>query len=147
MLSGGKHKNQPEIPKISESLVRLQGLTKCLTVPLSDNVYIRSGEYHPWVEYQVSEGTAIGIRVFANAEVTIQRCFLSKGTEFPCHQHAEHEHLRILSGAWEYREDGRTITLLPGDGIYVVPETPHSGAALENTWILGISIPPMEGYP
>ena len=50
MLSGGKHKNQPEIPKISESLVRLQGLTKCLTVPLSDNVYIRSGEYHPWVE-------------------------------------------------------------------------------------------------
>ena len=131
------------IPKPGTKLPELDALTKKLegTTPMSSVV-----------EYEVTGGTAVGHGLLNDHHAAVQKCLFSKGTQLPCHQHTcSKEWLIVLSGRLEvvYADGGEKVTevLERGDFLYLERETGHGALALEDTWILGVVVPPIDGYP
>jgi quercetin dioxygenase-like cupin family protein len=131
------------IPKPGTKLPELAAMTKKLkgTTPMSSVV-----------EYEVEGGTAVGHGLMHDHHGAVQKCLFSKGTKLPCHQHERaQEWLIVLSGRLEvvYAEAGekKTEVLERGDFLYLDKETGHGALALEDTWILGVVVPSIDGYP
>ena len=124
---------------------------------LNDFVSINS----PNVEYNLEKGTAIGFNVYNIPEIAVQRVFMSKGSIFPLHTHKENEYVLIYKGCIKVHiksgvihanvggksTQDKDMILKVADGFFVPPETPHSGEALEDTWMMSTTIPAGCGYP
>ena len=69
-----------------------------------------------------------------------------KGAVGSVHVH-EHEQISyILSGTFEYVENGQSFILKAGDSYYVEPNVPHGATALEEGVILDIFTPQREDF-
>lgn len=133
---------------------------KKLVPSLSELVY---GNKKPgFIEYKVKSGTCIGFGLHKEDLISVQRNFISNGAQFPRHSHEEVEYLIIYKGKLEtYSEDDNLyciksgkagkykspIILESGDGVFFQSNVCHHSIALEDTWLIGITIPSQEGYP
>ena len=127
----------------------LPGL-KEITDTLTLNSMILS-QHQEYVYYDVCNGTCFGIGVLKESgphSVAVQKAFMSNGTEFPYHSHEETEYLVVYSGKIIiHKGEDDQVALGRGDAILIKPGQPHSVLALEDAWLIGITIPAAEGYP
>ena len=102
----------------------------------------------PDIKYDVGDGTAIGFNLYNNGEIAVQRTFLSKGTIFPEHIHSDSvEIIIIYKGKGRCNINGVSKEFGVGEYCFVDTGLPHSWEILEDTWLIGITIPATEGYP
>jgi len=100
------------------------------------------------IEYSVECGTVIGFGLFHNDVVAVQRAFASFGSLFSRHEHAEHEILIVISGHMVVIYDDETkVSLNSGESVNIPPNTPHRVDVLDDTWMIGVTVPASEGYP
>lgn len=133
----------------SENLKKLKKIT-----PRLNELVLDRGNPKGFIEYKVNNGTCLGFPLYKIDDISIQRAFLTKDTKFPIHVHDnEVEILVIYKGkglAKIYDDNGgikeeRTIGI--GDLIRIPKEVNHSWEMLEDTWVIGITIPASEDYP
>lgn len=105
------------------------------------------------IEYNVP-GTSIGFNLWHGPGAAVQRTFLSKDTEFPYHvHHLEHEYTILVSGSIKVVGKGVLIgphvgdVLMPGGCSYFDLHTQHKFIILEDSWVIGITVPPSDSYP
>jgi len=100
-------------------------------------------------EYVVEEGLSFGHSLYNRPEVAVMRMFVSKGTKWPNHVHDnETEWLMVYKGSIKVRCDNEEdVTLVPGSAIEFCKNKNHYGEALEDTWLIAVSIPRVDGYP
>jgi len=128
----------------SDTLNKLRELTKELPV-LSNLV---SERYKAGISYSMSTGICSGEELFYNQSLAIQRAFMNKGAIFPLHLHNQNEWIIVSNGKLIDRNENGIVTELEvGDGIRVRKGESHSIEAIEDTWLIGITIPSSEGYP
>ena len=72
---------------------------------------------------------------------------ISAGGLFPEHLHIESEYGLIYVGKVIVSVNGKERTLGIGDCVKVDPALPHWAKALENTWLIAITIPKSKDYP
>lgn len=132
-----------------KELNKLKELTHNLpAVPTLKEMIHNPGNIRSYIEYEVEEGTAIGFGLLNQKEIAVQKLFLSKGTIFPTHYHLEeHEFIVVFQGSLEIEESGFKHVLKEKDCVKLEAGKNHKGLALEDCWIIVISIPSIEGYP
>lgn len=101
------------------------------------------------VVYKAEEGAqAIGISLWKEKAVAAQRCFMAAGSKLAIHCHDEEtEFLIVYRGHLMVTMDGKDIHLKPTDVLRIAPPDPHSATAMEDTWVLAVTVPAAEGYP
>jgi quercetin dioxygenase-like cupin family protein len=110
-----------------------------------DDIIIARGEGS--VEYEMEElRSTIGVGLFYSNDVAIQMAFCEAGI-FPEHVHKEIEHIIVVRGSCIFHFEDRQITLHRGDSLRISPNELHSVEILENTKMIGITIPSSPGYP
>ena len=129
----------------NDNMEKLRILTEDLPPLLSSFAEEGSSRRQGVVKYDI-EGTALGFALKKSDGIAIQVVFMSKGTTFPEHQHAEPEWVLVYQGAFQLKDKEGTIIGV-GDCVKFSPEDPHSGTALEDCWFVAITIPEGEGYP
>ena len=133
----------------SENLKKLEEL-----IPRLDEMILAGGNPKGFVEYETDIGTCLGFTLYKNKQIAVQRTFLTKGTEFPKHVHdKETEIIIIFQGKGKriiYNDDGSIKDekiIDEGDCDRIEKGTLHSWYMLEDTWMIGITIPASEAYP
>jgi len=115
----------------------------------------------PNVEYMVDNGTSFGFNLYNIPEIAVMRVFMSKDTSFPKHNHDEIEYLLVYKGSLKVHIDEKPVhanvdgvsvydndfILNVSDGCFLPRGVSHSGEALEDSWLLCITIPSGKGYP
>lgn len=108
------------------------------------------------IEYKTVIGTAIGYALFKIDTVAVQRVFLSSGTVFPIHVHAEKEWMMVYQGSMTFNfgkiesreEDLKDEKICnPGDYVYFDSYIPHSAIVHKDSWIIAVTIPAERNYP
>jgi quercetin dioxygenase-like cupin family protein len=95
----------------------------------------------------------LGFSLWNRENIAVQRVFLTTDTEFPPHTHQEHEYIILISGSMRMIGDGiivgphRERVIEVGGGCYFMPLHPHGFEVLEDSWVLGVTIPASEAYP
>ena len=143
------------LPEDSENLKKLQEIT-----PTLDKLVQDKGHEAPDITYEtVGNGTFIGFILHNERAVAAQRVFMSKGTEIPPHHHEEKEFVIVYSGSFKLMSCPVCLSVIDGqptpnndifktgDAVYFPPNQPHGGLALEDTWIVSITVPSGGGYP
>ena len=135
--------------ELEENLKRLREINgKLPPIPSLNELIISSTCGGARVDYETVNGTSFGIGLLSKPEVGVQEMFLSKDTKFPFHVHElEIEYGIIYSGRMEVNIDGHISILEVGDSIRFGVGEVHAGKALEDTWLIAVSIPKIEGYP
>lgn len=133
----------------SNPIETLRELTKVLPqVPALVDMIHNPGNVRSYVEYEVEDGTSIGFGLLNQKEVAVQKLFLSKGTNFPSHKHDEEKEIGIVfQGKLSVTINGESRILGVGDVVQFDKNCCHSGKAIEDTWLIAVSIPRIEGYP
>lgn len=126
----------------------LKQLTNDLpAIPKLDDLIHNAGFNRNYIEYEVPSGTCIGFGLLNQKEVSVQKVVMTEGCNFPYHEHTSFEILVIFKGKLEVEIDGEKSILTIGDKVRFDKETPHAAHALEETWMIAISIPKDDGYP
>jgi quercetin dioxygenase-like cupin family protein len=122
------------------------------------------------ISYAVKDGDCFGIGLFNDTQVAVQRSYMSKGATFPNHNHREREYIVVYSGSVRFAVEpkalfmksdksgtqilGRDYNSAPievvlnvGDAIAFPAGVSHAVEALEDTWMIAITIPAAEGFP
>jgi quercetin dioxygenase-like cupin family protein len=134
---------ETDIGQQQTSLEKLAELTRALPPP-----YMKSARVQDHTEYAMEAGRCVGFGLLKNTAVAVQIAFLPNGSEFPVHMHAnEQEALIVVAGQLEVRRGDRSQVLATRDLVVLAPGDLHSCHALEDSWVLGITIPASEGYP
>ena len=101
------------------------------------------------VEYEALNDNVIkGICIYNDGDIAIQKAFMPKGCEIKKHKHDVIEILKIVTGKLKFlngTEDGRILEV--GDQITIPTGQRHSVLALEETWVIGITMPADPAYP
>jgi len=63
------------------------------------------------------------------------------------HQHEEIEHIIVYSGKIKVKNGDEDIIVDYGQSIAFEPFTPHKIEMLEDSWLIGITIPSSKNYP
>jgi len=123
----------------SENLGRILELVK----ELPD---LQAKMYNPTsIDYEGSGGTGSGL--YKNTRIAVQRAYFPAGSSLHGHKHNEKEWLIIYSGKAEVEYEGKKTLLCPGDSVYFLKNQTHSFKAIENTWVLGVTVPASDMYP
>ncbi len=118
---------------------------KKLTAELNELITVRS-ESHVEYAHEGDERT-IGLGLYNDNLIAVQRAFVPKG-KFPRHAHKEIEVIVVYTGLCEFHFDtDDPILLKRGDVLRIPPEKAHSVNVIEDTWMIGITIPSSPGYP
>ena len=119
---------------------------KVLTKSLGDLVNIFSDNY---TTYNTPGGTCIGLNLFNDKVIAVQRCFLTQGGMFPEHIHEEIEIIVVYDGEAQIVIEGieKTQILKVGDIVRIEPNKKHEFTALTDVWVIGITIPASTAYP
>ena len=100
------------------------------------------------VNYDVSEGTGLGVCLYNTPDIAVQRVSYSKGMTFPGHNHKEIEIAVVYSGLFRSVTTGKgMIDQRPGDMVRFEPDENHCHEALEDTELIAITIPASKDYP
>ena len=124
----------------SEHIKKLEEL-----IPLLSDITISNS---PDVEYDVKNGTSLGFNLYNNEEIAVQRAFASKDSVFPEHVHKKETEILIVykgEGICYYGDEEKHMNV--GDCIKIEPNINHSWKMLKDTWLIGITIPAVKGYP
>ena len=115
------------------------------------------GNFERWrqqsvIAYDVEHGQCIGIGLWKTGQVGVQVCTMSKGTVFPEHIHGfpvQVEHLHIFEGSVRvtYIEDGEQKIINKNESVSFGKHVAHKVEALEDTELIGITMPADEAYP
>lgn len=131
-----------------DTVDKLKILTEELPpVPKLSALVSQNDEITPYIEYAVEKGTAIGFAILYKDEISGQEAFMSKGTLFPFHIHDALEILIPYEGKLLVRKGDEEIEVNVGDTITFKQGESHCVTALEDTWMVGITIPSSDGYP
>lgn len=127
---------------------KLKEITDQLTdVPTLDSVVLSRDIGQHSIQYDVAEGTSFGYSLLNRDAVAVMELFISKGTEFPQHLHQrENEWLIVYKGSMKIIKEKEEIIINKGEAIQLKPNEPHSSITLEDTWLIAISIPRIEGF-
>lgn len=103
-------------------------------------------------EYLSPDGSVMsGVRVYRDPhdKIAVQRTFCPAGSYLEQHQHDRSvEILVVYVGLLKIKyPDGRKRDLGPGDCVRFEVGAPHEAHAVENTWLIGLTIPADEGFP
>jgi len=127
----------------TKSLDMLRELTHSLnTLP-----HLINRQENNFINYNTADGNCIGTGLLYKKEIAVQDCFQSSGSTFPEHTHACKEWLVCYEGSFELTIEGIAKTYKSGDMAYIPSGKSHSYLALEDTHVIGITIPADEGYP
>ena len=131
----------------NDTLETLERLTRELPPPLTEMATF--GSSPQVVEYEVEGGVCIGFGLYNSGDVAVQRAFLTKGGVFPEHAHPHAvEHLIVIKGSMRVFAAGEEpLVVGPGEHCEFQMGQSHHIEILENTWLIGITIPSGEGYP
>lgn len=79
--------------------------------------------------------------------VSVVKSFVPAGCVFPIHSHQEVEVLVVYEGKARYRSSTPVERiLLPGDCVRILPGTAHEFEGVEDTWVIGITVPDSEAF-
>lgn len=111
--------------------------------------FVASPEDEGITVYKGEGGDSLGFRAFISEDGSIatQRVFMPAGVRFLPHRHGENEWLFVFKGRLLCTIDGETEELGPNGWKHIPPGVPHSGTAVEDTWLFCVSMPSAEGYP
>ena len=128
---------------------KLKELTNNLPeIPTLSDIVTSVDKINHTVEYSDTYGNSTGRSLLDKEECAVQDLYISKGTPFPPHAHVDElEHIVVYSGKVEVVLKDKTVTLNPGDHIKFNKKEVHSGVALEDSSMLAIAIPRIQGYP
>jgi quercetin dioxygenase-like cupin family protein len=79
--------------------------------------------------------------------------YLSAGTVFAEHTHQEHEYIILVTGSMKRSGEGVNLgpckdgAMQPGGGAYFPPNCPHGLEILEDSCVVGVTVPASESYP
>jgi len=135
---GGKERRTtvlPELRKLTNSLPTLISISE-------------RGE-NSWREYKVEKGYSVAYCLLDTPTISVCRNYFSPGTVFLPHVHENKvEYLICYEG--RYKVTGRKtgdVVIEKGGSVKLEAGELHGGEALEQTWLLAITIPPDEGFP
>ena len=129
---------------MTDDIRRLEELVPKLRV-LNDFV---ASENLNCIEYETADGTCVGHGLYKSPEVSVQRAFMSAGTVFPTHIHDATEVLTLYKGKARVECDGMPDRVIgPGESCYFPKGSGHTVEALEDTWMIAVAVPMIEGYP
>ncbi len=103
----------------------------------------------PTTEWEVGEGKVVRAWTLLNRRnvVTVVKSFGPAGSVFPAHKHKEVEVLTIYEGRARYSDSSGVDTVMePGDSIRILPGVSHEFQTIEDTWLIGVTIPDSEAF-
>jgi len=125
---------------LSANMVRLGALeAKFEADPFSDL---------PMTKWEVNGGIVRAWTLLARRGiVTVVKSFGPKGCVFPKHSHTEVEILVLYEGKARYTDSSPLEMIMePGDAVRIAPGTSHEFVTLEDTWVIGITVPDSEAF-
>lgn len=131
-----------------DSVKQLKLLTESLPqIPILTSLVEEKGN-EIYTTYKTKSGTSIGFNLLNKPDVAVQELYVSKDTSFPEHRHEEEFEFSIIyKGSMLVKTDKGEQIYNKGDVIIFNKNEPHSGVAIEDTWMIAIAIPRIEGYP
>ena len=128
-------------------LTKLNKITK----ELKDLSYLRLDKTTPGdISYLDESGKEVckGYYLYKEGYVAVQQAFIKKGNILPNHSHKEKEYLIVYKGKIKVTINNQEQkTYNTGDCVYFQPHTLHCVEGLEDTWMIGITVPASEVYP
>jgi mannose-6-phosphate isomerase-like protein (cupin superfamily) len=130
---------------MSENLARLRELTDSLhVIPLRSIATFVGNK----VDYQCVKGECHGFALLNDGSIAVQYAEATAGTVMKPHMHIDNkEFLLVISGHLQSEVDGVVTEARNGEMIVVEPGTTHTPSAVEDTRMIGITIPASPGYP
>ena len=98
------------------------------------------------ISYKVT-GTCTGEGLIHQPEVAVQSAYMSKGSTFPDHKHAETEIIIVWSGDLYYKTLLKEGIIRSGETVIFIPGELHSVNAFTDVHMIGITIPASDIYP
>ena len=131
------------------NLDKLKELTEELpAVPKLDDLVEGRDLANHSIIYKVEEGTSFGFGLLNRPEVAVQELFVSKGTAFPEHVHKNEDEWGIVyKGKMKVVVGNEEIVLNSGDCVKFDKGVIHSSKALEDTWLIVVAVPRIDGFP
>lgn len=103
--------------------------------------------HYNWDEIEVEPMSSTIDRQFLSTEkMMLARVLLKRGAHVPTHQHPNEQIAYILSGALEFRLEGRTVVVREGEVLTIPANVPHEAIALEDTIDLDVFCPPRQDW-
>lgn len=97
----------------------------------------------PWE--QTGPGTRRQIMGHDNQIMTVRMHFAA-GAVGAAHSHFHAQTTYIASGRFEFTVGGQTVTLGPGDGVYIEPNAPHGLVCVEEGIVIDNFSPVREDF-
>lgn len=117
--------------------------------PMLDIADIVTRNVEGITEYATERGTSHAIGLFKDpkSKVAVARSFISSGGIIPGHAHEEKEIFIVYSGKVCITDLEGDHLLGVGDVHCIPPNTAHRREALEDSWLITITIPASDSYP
>ena len=131
---------------MEDSLEKLKEITNNLprVVSFDDFVNFVDDEY---IEYNVEHGRCFGLVLLSKKSVAVTRIFLEKDTIFPLNSAGVVTGLTVFRGKLDVHITGREKEVLSeGDSMSVPKEDEFGAIAVEDTWVITISVPRRGDY-
>lgn len=130
-----------------ENLDRLRELTPRLpSIPKLEQ-FKEILEKDACVEYKMDLGTSFAYNLFKGPGVSVARVFISSGGKFPLHKHDETEAIIVYYGSVLAVHNEKRFRMKPGDMVFVLPNEEHKFTALEDTWMIAVTVPHSKDLP
>ncbi len=129
-----------------ENLRRLKELSMRLEnfVPFSDMTELDGVE----AKYDTIKGSCSGQALYYKDEMAVQMVTVAEGTEFYAHSHPLEKEVMIVSeGDLTVRTVDKTVTLVQGDVLTLLPRLEHSATSKNGCLVLCITVPASKDYP
>lgn len=141
----GSTRTENERVEIPESnLEELREMTESLPKDLTEIIAVMEGDT---VVYDTLKGTCVGVALMNFPDAAVQRAYMPKGSIIREHCHDEWELIVVYKGKLKcFRESKTTIIKIRQFIVFPNGEL-HTVEALEDTRMVGITIPASAGYP
>ena len=123
-------------------LARLRELTPTLPSFPPTNI-----QQPGWLEWETKGGKCFGWSLLHKPEISICKSFMTQGCIFPKHHHEAKEFLIVFEGKIVLYHKDDCFEIGVGDIHIVQPMEDHAVEAVEDSTIIGITIPAIKEYP
>ena len=96
----------------------------------------------------VYDNNTIGTNLYNDGTIAIQRAYMGKGTVLPKHHHPDSQEFLILVSGELKVDMGDFIKIINSSELaYIDAGVPHIVTAIQDSRIIGITVPSDGGYP